>query len=72
MEQYYLEIRHPGSTSWEHVHPQEWSKTKNWIVAERYGHELLRNSPNSEVRMISEVSGGHRRPIRYWAIPLAH
>jgi len=63
---YWVEIQHPGSTDWNHIHCPDWETTDSLGDAWDYAVQVRDDHPGSEVRMVERIDG---YPDHYSRVP---
>lgn len=52
VETYHVEVCHPGSDDWHHIHPPRWETTTAVGEATRYAGDVQHDHPGSAVRIV--------------------
>lgn len=54
---YHVEILHPESTAWNHIHGLDWETTDSYPDAWIYAGDVVRDHPGSRVRLVETYPG---------------
>jgi hypothetical protein len=54
---YWVEILHPGSTDWTHIHCPDWETCNAYADAMAYAIRVRDDHPGSQVRIIERAEG---------------
>ena len=52
---YFVEIRHPGETTWNHVHGLDWETTEDYYAARMYAKSVRGAEPKARVRIVEKL-----------------
>ncbi len=62
---YWVEVRHPGSGDWVHIHSPAWETSESYADAATYATSVRDDHPGSRVRIVERLDGypDHHIPV---------